>query len=232
LLKEWAIDFGILMVIDRATVEMGARAFFEFVVALGIPKIGLISAKPTNDATFFDKPAALRLHSPGHYTKQGEMASFLIGLYDLIESHPDVDLEVRELEALRRRVNGEDPGACTLAGSCIGRHFLVEANGDVAHCDLFVGDDSYVVGNVYDTSFAAIRRSQPIVRLRSANDRNVEKMSSCPYYSICNGGCPHDRYLSSRHDPAHTAECCGQRELISALRERMQRAVPRSAEVT
>ncbi|MDM0118031.1 radical SAM protein [Variovorax sp. J22R133] len=226
LLQDWGIDFGVLMVVDRSTLELGPRALFEFIVALGVPKFGLISANPVNDPTFFERPRALRLAPPEHYTNHTAMTQFLIGLYDVWESHGDTNIQIRELEALRRRIKGEHAGACTLAGACIGKHFLVEANGDFAHCDLFVGDPSYTIGNVYDADFTAIRRSQPLVRLRNNEERSLKAMSSCPYYTTCNGGCPHDRYSSVRYDPKHSADCCGLQDLISALRERILSSAP------
>jgi uncharacterized protein len=226
LLKEWGIDLGVLMVVDRATLALGPRALFDFIVALGVRKIGLLGAMPTNDPTFFDRPSALRLAAPEHYTSRAEMTVFLIGLYDAWDGHGDSAIEIRELEALRRRVNGKNAGCCTWAGGCVGRHFLVEPNGDFAHCDLFVGDPAYTVGNVYDESFAAIRRSDPLVRLRAAYDGDQAAMSVCPYYAVCNGGCPHDRYSSQRYDAKHSTSCCGLRDLIEALGERMRRPQP------
>ena len=35
LLQDWGIDHGVLMVVDRATIELGPRALFEFLMRLG-----------------------------------------------------------------------------------------------------------------------------------------------------------------------------------------------------
>lgn len=222
LLQEWGIDFGVLVVVDRATLALGPRALFDFTVDLGIKKFGLISVNPLNEPAFFERPRPLRLVPPEHYTNRAAMTEFLVGLYDVWESHGDPTIEIRELEALRRRVNGEYAGACTLAGACIGRHFLVEANGDIAHCDLFVGDAAYTVGNVYRDDFPSIRSAPPLIRLRTAETRSHEAMSVCPHYAVCNGGCPHDRYSAVRYDSKYSARCCGLYELITALGGRMR----------
>ena len=224
LLKEWGIEFGVLMVIDRPTLELGPRALFEFIVALDVPRVGLISAKPNNAAAMPERPSGARLSSPEHYTNEREMGGFLLGLYDEWESHGNRNIRIRELDALCRRIRKEEVGVCTLAGACVGKHFLIETNGDVAHCDLFLGDPEYTAGSVYEHSFSDLRRAQPLVRLQTAYDREQAAMSECPYYSTCNGGCPHDRYLSVRFDRQHRTNCCGLRELIAALSERMARA--------
>jgi uncharacterized protein len=222
-LQNWGIDFGVLTVVDRSTLELGARALFDSIVSLGIKKFGLISANPTNDPTFFSRPAELRLVSPEHYTDPSSMSAFLIDLYDVWEQHGDANIQIRELEALRRSLKGEFIGSCTLAGACVGKHFLVEANGDIAHCDLFIGDPDYTVGNVYTDTFVDMRRSDAIVRLRTLEESNHQEMAGCPYYAICNGGCPHDRYSSSRYDRKYTRSCCGLRDLVASMSERINR---------
>jgi uncharacterized protein len=220
LLQEWGVEFGVLMVVDRATLALGPRAIFDFIVALGIERVGFIPAKPASG------PASpLRLLAQAeHYTGHEELTAFLLGLYDAWERHGDRKIEIREIEALRKRIRGVNANVCTLTGSCVGRHFLVEANGDFAHCDLYVGDPEYTVGNVHESGFVAICKAKPLVRLQRAASRESKEMSVCPYYSVCNGGCPHDRYLARRYDPKHDSTCCGQRALIAGLTERMRGA--------
>jgi serine-type anaerobic sulfatase-maturating enzyme len=126
-----------------------------------------------------------------------------------IELRPPNEDEIRQLEALRRRISGEEARLCTLAGACIGKHFLVEPNGDFAHCDLFLGDPAYTVGNVYESDFRAILQSHALIRLRHIEEGNQQSMSRCPYHDVCNGGCPHDRYIAIKYDPKYNEECCG-----------------------
>jgi uncharacterized protein len=226
LLQDWGIDHGVLMVVDRATIELGPRALFEFLLRLGAKRVGLNAARPTNDPNFFDLPPAQRRTSPAHYISQGEATAFFLGLYEEYEKHRNAGIEIRNFEALRRRINGGSAQICTLAGACIGRHFLVEANGDFAHCDLFVGDPAYTLGNVYTSDFAAILQSEATVRLQRIEAARERKMAGCPHYAVCNGGCPHDRYTAMRYDPAYREDCCGQGELIAALAERMRDRAP------
>jgi uncharacterized protein len=43
----------------------------------------------------------------------------------------------------------------------------------------------------------------------------------CPEFAVCNGWCPHERYLSERHARAHRDDCCGLRDLIAHMRDRL-----------
>jgi uncharacterized protein len=232
LLKDWGIDHGILMVIDRAAIELGPRALFDFILSLGIKKVGFNAARPTNDPTFFDRPKGLRQSAPEHYTNERETTTFLLGLFEEWEKNQDANIQIRELDSLRRRINGDDAPLCTLAGACIGKHFLIEPNGDFAHCDLFVGDPAYTFGNVYESDLRNMLQSEAIVKLLRIEERNQQSMSSCPYYKICNGGCPHERYSAMRYDSKYDEGCCGQRDLISGLIERTRLRPPKPAEST
>ena len=48
--------------------------------------------------------------------------------------------------------------------------------------------------------------------------RALDAMSSCPEFGVCNGWCPHERYLSVRHNINHRTNCCGLRDLINHFR--------------
>jgi uncharacterized protein len=232
LLKEWGIEHGILMVIDCAAIELGPKALFDFILTLGIKKVGFNAARPTNDPTFFERPGALRQSSVAHYTNERENTAFLLGLYEECERNKGANIQIRELESLRHRINGGDAHLCTLAGACIGKHFVIEPNGDFAHCDLFLGDPAYTFGNIYQSDFKTIVQSEAIVRLHRIEEGSQQRMSTCPYYKVCNGGCPHDRYVAMRYDSKYSEGCCGQRDLIAGLIERMRLREPNPAEAT
>lgn len=224
-LADWGIEHGVLMVIDRAAIELGPRGMFDFIRSLGVKRVGFNAARPGNDPGFFDRPEALRRRPAAHYTDAREAAEFYLGLFDEYEKHKGA-IEIRELEGLRQRIGGEPAHMCTLAGACLGKHFLVEPNGDFAHCDLFLGDPAYTLGNAYRSSLKDILESETMRGLERAEARSQERMSRCPHYHVCNGGCPHDRYIAMRYDSSHSETCCGQRHLIAALTERMRQEEP------
>ena len=105
-----------------------------------------------------------------HYLTRAETNEFLIGLYDRWLEHGDRKIRIRELTGIEAGIRRKTPAFCKLAGGCLGQYFLVEP-GEVAHCDLFIGDESYTLGNVLDDEFAEIRESanmHALVRRREA----------------------------------------------------------------
>ena len=150
------------------------------------------------------------------------MNAFLARMYDRRLEHGDPRIRIRELDGIQRRLAGNRPGLCTLAGGCLGNYYLVNPNGDVQHCDLFIGDERYTFGNVLTHTFADFRASQNMLDRQAENERTLVAMQTCPEFAVCNGWCPHERYISARHNLNHQAGCCGLRPLIEHIRSRMQ----------
>ncbi len=207
-LREHAVPFSVLMVIDEEALALGARAIFDFFLKHGIQSYGLLAAAPEN------QPDAEPGTPTTHYVEPARMTAFLCQMYDRWREHGDLGIRIRELDAIRARVVGQAAGACTLAGGCFGHYFAVEPNGDIAHCDLFVGDGRYTLGNVLEPgSFAQLAAGAALDALEAESQSALRAMQACPEFAACNGWCPHERYLAVRHDPNHTAGCCGLRPL-------------------
>jgi serine-type anaerobic sulfatase-maturating enzyme len=214
MLQEFQVPFGILMVIDEAALELGADRIFDYILELGVRSFGLLSCRPDN------QPDAAPGTATSHYADPVRMAAFLGRIYDRWSEHGDTGIKIRELDAVRRRVSHENAGFCKLGGHCLGQFFLVEPTGEIAHCDLFLGDPRYTLGNILVDDFASIRRSPKLLALQAENEQALEAMRDCPDFGVCNGWCPHERYTSLRHNPQHSATCCGLRPLITHIRER------------
>jgi uncharacterized protein len=215
LLREYGVPFSVLMVIDAEALALGPDRVFDFFLEHDIKNYAVLAAKPDNDP---DAPPG----TPAtHYTDPARMAAFLTRLYDRWLEHGDPDIQIRELDGIRRRLTGARAGFCTLAGGCLGKYYLIEPNGDVAHCDLFLGDARYTLGNILTHDFAALRGGAPLRALQAENERALDAMRACPDFALCNGWCPHERYLSARHNPMHEAGCCGLRDLIAHIRRRI-----------
>ena len=146
------------------------------------------------------------------------MSSFLIGIFDRWAAHGDASIRIRALDAILGRIDDAQSSVCTLAGGCFGRYYLVETDGEVAHCDLFLGDPAYTLGNVVSDTFAGFRDGDAMRLLRAANARALRSLRACPEFGVCNGWCPHERYTAYRHDPAYDDSCCGLRDLIRHVR--------------
>lgn len=212
LLRRHGVPFEVLMVIDNATLDIGPERIFEFFVDLGVKRFGLNAVCPEN------QPDAVPGTPTEPYVPPRDTCEFLVALYDCWVAHGDQTIEIRELTGLRRRIMGAGAASCTLHGSCLGRFFIVEPNGDVAHCDLFLGDARYSFGNVLQHTFADFRTSANMAALKVGREQELAMMRSCPEFGVCNGWCPHERYLAVRHDPSYREGCCGLRPLIEHIR--------------
>jgi uncharacterized protein len=216
LLRRHQVPFGVLMVVDEAGMELGPDKLFDFCVEMGFRQYGLNFVAPAN------KPDALPGTATDRYIEPHRMIPFLKRLYDRWLDYGDPNLRIREVNALRSRVAGEPTFFCTVSGSCFGGFFGVEPDGEVTHCVDFVGDPSYVVGNIWNSDFAAIRNGDQMRALAAEDKKALERMHHCPNFSICNGWCPRERYTSFRHNLNHRDDCCGLSELIDYMRSREQ----------
>jgi uncharacterized protein len=212
LLREGNVAFSVLMVIDEEAIEIGPDRIFDFLLSTGVRSVGFLAARPLN------QPSAGPGTPTAHYVDPLRMGAFLSGIYDRWVTEGTDSLHVCEFESLRARIRGGDARACTLLGNCFGHYFLVEPDGTVAHCDLFDGDDRYTLGSVVRDDFVAIRNGQKLETLRAAWRAERDQMSVCPEFTVCQGWCPHENYVSKRHNPFHSRECCGLRGLIEHIR--------------
>jgi uncharacterized protein len=147
------------------------------------------------------------------------MGVFLSDLYDRWLEHGDRTITIREFTDIEQALSNRRRG-CKMAGDCLGDFFIVDPNGDVSHCDLFRGDRNYTFGNLVRDDFATIRAGVKLQSLRRQRASEVAAMAACPDFDVCQGWCPHERYLSSRHDPSFSEGCCGLRTLIDHIRSR------------
>jgi uncharacterized protein len=215
LLREHEVPFSVLMVIDEGALALGPDRIFDFFRDQGINSFALLAAAPSN------QPDAAPGTPTRHYVEPPRMTAFLARIFDRWLEHGDPNLRIREIESLRRRISGGQGGACTLAGGCLGRYYAVEPNGDIAHCDVYIGDPRYVLGNVLQQDFQDLEGHAGLGELRAENERALQRMRSCPEFGVCNGWCPHERYLSERHNLSHRGTCCGLRDLIAHMRDRL-----------
>ena len=214
LLQEFRIPFSVLMVIDEEALALGPDRIFDFFVEQGIKTFGLLPARPTN------QPDAAPNTPTDHYIEPARANAFFARLYDRWREHGDPEIHIRELMSIEQRLQGRAPLVCLFAGGCLGRYYMVEPNGDVTHCDLFVGDENYRLGNLLHDDFAAIGRSTKLVALQQQNAAALHAMRACPEFGVCNGWCPHERYTAAHHAPDYTSSCCGLRPLIEHIRTR------------
>ena len=187
LLRENGVKFGVLAVITKETVRLGAKRFLDFFIENGIFNIGILPQRP---ALNIGRTDAL---------PRDEFEKFVIELFDYWYSLDNPRIEIRELDAILDRIFGAESKICIFSGDCVGKYLGITPVGDVYHCDEFMFDERYKLGNVREQTFEEILNpmNPKLIRIRLGTE-GTKKSISCKYSKICNYGCPKDRYVLSR----------------------------------
>jgi uncharacterized protein len=217
LLKRRGLSFGILLVLNQNTQTLPARQIFDFVLhELGVKAFSFLPAVPDNiPGELSGERITTDFFDMAHYS------DFMIKIFDYWFALDDPDVSIRELDGLMRSIMGGNPMVCTLAGGCIGQNYHIEPTGDIFHCDKYLGDPAYRLGNILIDDFDGLPRTDKFRALIADESRSQAQLVACPHYRICNGGCPHDRYIARKYDTGFDGRCCGQSALIEHIRSRL-----------
>lgn len=208
LLKSRDHPFGVLAVVTEATLALGARRFFDFFVDNGLKSFAVLCQRP-----------AIIKGAEEHMLRDAH-SRFVCDLFDLWYERDDPDIHIRDFESIMRALLGGEHGTCLLAGQCIGKYFAVNFNGDIFHCDEFMTDSRYRLGNIIVDDFSSILTTPTIELLRNSERGNHEQLD-CPWTSICNGGCPKDRTVAAMFSGGSPVVCCGYAPLIEHIHTRI-----------
>ena len=221
LFQERGVRFGVLVVVTEETLEFGADAMFEWLVENNIENFAFLRLRPPSfaDETY---------DAERDYVAMQRFSVFQRRMFDRWYEHDDPNLGIREFDSILAALFGKHPKVCTLAGNCVARHLGVNVNGDVYHCDRYVTDNDYRLGNVHKNSFAEMFDGAKVKELQARNARRVDGYAACPWLPICNGGCPHTAYIAERSLAGYDPACCGEAALI----EHIERRVTASLDLT
>ncbi|MGM9508046.1 radical SAM protein [Larkinella sp. GY13] len=213
LLKEYGIGHGVLLVLNENTKRLPAPEIFDFITRdLKVDNFSFLPAVPDN---LIGQNSGERATTD--YLSLEDYEEFMIRIFDHWYALDNPDIRVREIDGIVRSVMRGNPQVCTLAGNCLGGYYHIEPEGDVYHCDKYVGDPMYNLGNILESDFDSLFKSPQMRALRRQERDNLQRLSACQHYGICNGGCPHDRYIAKKYRTDFTGECCGQNRLISHI---------------
>jgi uncharacterized protein len=213
LLKHYQLSPSVLAVIGEGTLEMGADRFFDFFVEQGIQEYCCLRADPRSPTP--GKPQEI-------YTSLQRMTAFLARLYDRWLDHGELGIHIRELDAIRQRLRGEDAEMCMLQGQCFGHIFRIEPEGTIGHCDCFAQIPGYQLGHIMTDTFSDLLRSPRLRQLREEDAQCRRALEErCPEFAVCKGGCAFERYVLAQRAPASAPDCCGYRTLIQHIRQRL-----------
>ena len=121
---------------------------------------------------------------------------FLCSVFDEWALHDMGRIEVQLFAETIRVWAGGAASLCWMAPVC-GRVLVLEKDGSVYSCDHFVSP-SHLIGNINLSHLGGLA-DLPVQRQfgKDKRDKLNAKCRSCRWLSVCNGGCPKDRFLLS-----------------------------------
>ncbi len=207
LLRANGISCGVLMVVDDDVIAAGAERVLTYLMDIGVKAVAVLNRLPDNDAV------------PGPYYEFPRQVEFFRDLFRLWWPRYVDRITIRELDDLVNRVKTGRGQMCIFDGNCMGGFLTVEPTGEVGACDKFLGDDNYRFGNVLDIELANLAAHSGFAAVDRDTAAGVEGTSSCPWFDVCHGGCPHDRYLRRRKGSSQGESCCGLAPLLEDIAE-------------
>lgn len=207
-LQERGIPHGILMVVDEDVLDLGAERLLSYFLEIGVEGVALLNVIPENASA-----------ASGSYLEWPRFVGFLRELFHLWWPRYSDRIRFREISDLVKRLQGQEGGICIYNGNCMGGFLTIEPSGDVSACDKYIGDEAYRFGNVLDTELADLPGTSKLQEASSITAAGIEKAGGCPWFEVCHGGCPHDRYLRQRHGIGHDERCCGLADLLADMAE-------------
>jgi uncharacterized protein len=208
LMRKRSRGFGVLAVVSDDTIRLGAREFFRFFVDNGLKNFALLCQRPALNVGQTD------------YIPRSQHSGFVREVFDLWLAEDDPEICIRDFDSIVRALLGGRHSTCLLAGGCIGAYFAVDVVGDVYHCDEFMFDPEYRLGNIAVDDFGQPALSMNIEALSRRNAKEIARLD-CPWLRICNGGCPKDRYVGRRFASDGNVRCCGFADLIEHIWSRI-----------
>ena len=179
ILKKHGVDFNVLSVISKRS----ARS--QEAVYSSLRQYGFLQFIPLIDG-FDGKKADFSLNSEDY-------GRFLVDTFELY--YRDIMrgeyVSVRDFDSYVNMLRGLPPSSCAMQGRC-GGYFTVEADGGVYPCDFYVTDE-YKIGNILESSFFSLAKSEKLKRFIESSVCTEEKCRSCRWFSLCRGGCRRHR---------------------------------------
>lgn len=208
-LRDAGISHGVLLVVDNSVVDVGPQRLLEYLMDIDVAKVDFLNALPSN--------TPVGAPGQGFYLSFPRYVEFLCEVFRCWWPQYAERIWIRELGGLVRQLAGGKPESCVFAGDCFGGFLTIEPSGDVSACDKYVGDQDYHFGNLLSESLSMVLSSGRLTQVRADNAEAVAITKECRWFSVCQGGCPHDRYTSIRRLPEGDSRCCGFAPLLAEM---------------
>ena len=220
-LQASGLEHGVLMVIDDDLVAAGAAAVLDHLLEIGVRDVGLLNVIPENRSP--GSPVT------GSYLAWPRFVDFLRELFRLWWPAHRERISFRELADLVGKIQGHRALSCVFDGNCMGGFLTVEPMGEISACDKYLRAEGYQFGNVLQSELADLLASSTLARAHAETASGIDRARACPWFSVCQGGCPHDRYLRGRLGSARDESCCGLAPLLGDMAAALGLSTPQSS---
>ncbi len=140
--------------------------------------------------------------------------------------HHDLDkLNVQFFAEMSLVWSGGLSSVCWMAPTC-GRVLIVEHDGGIYSCDHFVNPE-HCIGNIKTLPLSALVKL-PVQRRFGDNKRDQlpSQCRSCSWLSVCNGGCPKDRFsLTEDGEPGLNYLCSGLQHFFAHAEKPLKKVI-------
>lgn len=183
-LDQHQVDYNALCVVTGACAEYPEKAYGSL-KNLGFRYMQFIACLDPIGHKRGKEPWSL---SPAAY------GAFLCRLFDLwYQDWADGNYHsIRLFEDFVHILLGDGASACATCGKC-GEYLVIEGDGTVYPCDFFALDN-WKIGRITEMTVSEMATSRQAVAFRDWGHIKPEECQTCPYGTICNGGCKNDWY--------------------------------------
>ena len=186
MMKKAEVEFNILCVVNKLIAQNG-KLVYNFFRNNGfryyqfIPCLDSLSCSEEKDYT-------LTSEDYGKFLDE----TFNLWYEDMMSGKR---ISVRHFDNYTKILLGEEPEACDMVGHC-NMNAVLESDGSMYPCDFYVLDE-FKVGNINESSFEELFKSEAEMRFLRTSLAVDEKCKVCRYFKICRGGCRRHKELTA-----------------------------------
>lgn len=229
-LQRHEVSTNLLCTVNAANQDHGAEVYHYFVDELGasfLQFIPIVERATRDELPMLEqgwRSASEHLLYRQHgdevtsrSVKPEAWGKFMIEAYDEWVVRDVGRVYIQHVDAALSAIFGIHP-VCVHAPEC-GNALAVEFNGDVYSCDHWVEPD-WLLGNVAEQDFAELTQTPQHREFnRKKSVELTDQCVRCPIRTFCNGGCPKDRFGTSRDgQPGQNYLCAGYEAFFGHMR--------------
>lgn len=209
-LEKHRVDYNILCTVHAANAGRGREVYRFFRDEL---KVSFIQLIPIVERVMVDGAMT------GQVTERSitpeAFGAFLNDIFDEWVLRDVGRVYVQMFDVALAAWYGEPAGLCVFEETC-GLGLALEHNGDLYSCDHYV-DPAYLLGNIRETPLRELAASQRQWEFgQYKRDSLPTQCRQCPVRFACNGGCPKDRFVSTKTgEPGLNYLCEGYRAFFT-----------------